>query len=107
MIVPARARSAADQVDATSQLNLGNMYPNGDGVPQDNVQAYMWLALSIQYGDPTAQTNYFIIFEKPIFQWQWGRSEAVKARDLIAKQMTSIQITGTERLAREWKPKTN
>ena len=28
-------RQAAEQGDATAQFNLGNMYANGEGVPQD------------------------------------------------------------------------
>ena len=33
----------AEQGDARAQHNLGLMYANGQGVPQDNVYAYMWV----------------------------------------------------------------
>ncbi|MGO9422541.1 MAG: sel1 repeat family protein, partial [Roseiarcus sp.] len=37
---------AADQGNAGAQLNLGAMYDNGRGVPQDHVLAYMWANLA-------------------------------------------------------------
>jgi hypothetical protein len=36
-----------------------------------------------------------------------GSVSAVKSRDLVANQMTPDQIAEAQRLAREWKPKTN
>ena len=35
----AETRQKADQGDATAQYNLGNIYANGEGVPQDDAQA--------------------------------------------------------------------
>ena len=98
-------RAAAEQGDADAQLNLGLMYANGLGVPQDDVQALKWIILSVQHGDATAQTKYFyFFFEKPLFQWRWGRSEAEKALDIVTKQLTPAQIAEAERMARDWKP---
>ena len=34
---------SADQGNAKAQYALGHMYIKGLGVPQDNVQAHMWL----------------------------------------------------------------
>jgi len=59
------------------------MYRKGQGVPQDYVQAHMWVNL--------AATQ--------------GREDARKARDILAFQMTPAQIAEAQRLAREWKPK--
>ncbi|MDA1310441.1 MAG: hypothetical protein O2985_12665, partial [Proteobacteria bacterium] len=39
-------RKAAEQGDASAQNNLGIMYRNGKGVPQDNVLAHMWWSLA-------------------------------------------------------------
>ena len=36
-------RLLADQGNASAQYNLGLMYSNGQGVPQDYVLAHMWL----------------------------------------------------------------
>ena len=39
-------RLAADHGLAPAQYNLGVMYGNGQGVPQDYVEAYKWLSLA-------------------------------------------------------------
>ena len=39
-------RRAAEQGHAPAQYNLGVMYYNGDGVPQDNVLAHVWANLA-------------------------------------------------------------
>ena len=41
---------AAEQGDADAQYNLGVMYENGDGVPQDYVRAHMWVNLGASNG---------------------------------------------------------
>ena len=38
--------AAAEQGDVFAQFNLGHLYDNGDGVPQDYVQAHMWSNLA-------------------------------------------------------------
>jgi TPR repeat protein len=86
--VIAELMKRAEQGDASAQYGLGSMHYNGQGVPQDYLQAHMWynLAASGLTGD--------------------DREAAVKNRDLLAKTMTSEQIAEAQRLAREWKPKT-
>ncbi len=74
---------AAAQGYAEAQRNLGVMYAKGEGVPQDYVQARMWVNLA------AAQ----------------GNEQARKAVDLLAEKMTPAQIAEAQRLAREWKPK--
>ena len=39
-------RKAAEQGYAKAQFNLGIMYGNGRGVPQDYVEAHMWFNLA-------------------------------------------------------------
>jgi uncharacterized protein len=58
------------------------LYANGQGAPRDLVRAHMWFNLS------AAQ----------------GAQRAVKALELIAKDMTPVQIAEAQKLAREWKP---
>jgi len=74
----------AEQGNADAQYNLGVLYDNGLGLPQDKVRAYMWFNLS------AAQ----------------GREGAAAFRDLIARLMTPAQIAEAQKLAREWKPNT-
>ena len=75
-------RPLAQQGDANAQYILGVFYDNGLGVPQDRVQAYMWLNLAASQ----------------------GRENAAIIRDLAARLMSSAQIEEAQRLAREWKP---
>jgi uncharacterized protein len=76
-------RKAAEQGLAEAQYNLGVMYANGEGVAQDYAAAHMWFNLA------AASRN----------------RNAVKARDIVAAQLTPAQIAEAQKLAREWKPK--
>jgi TPR repeat protein len=76
-------RKAAEQGLAEAQYNLGVMYANGEGVPQDYAAAQMWFNLA------AASRN----------------RNAMKARDIVAAQLTPAQIAEAQKLAREWKPK--
>ena len=81
-------RLAAEQGHASAQYSLGFRYARGDGVPQDYVQAHKWLNLAASRTTPEKAEDY--------------RS----ARDEVAEQMTTSQISEAQRLAREWQPKT-
>ena len=81
-------RPLAEQGNAASQALLGGMYGLGRGVPQDYVQAHVWINLAVSNLPPGM-----------------NRDRAVKSRDLLAKSMTPAQISEAEKLAREWKPK--
>jgi hypothetical protein len=47
-------RAAAVRGDAPAQASLGAVYLNGDGVPQDFLEAYAWYALATAQGEPEA-----------------------------------------------------
>ena len=66
-------RKAAEQGDASAQYNLGVMYANGEGVPEDYVKAYAWINLA------AAQ----------------GQKDVVKAKDSIREKMTTEQVAGS------------
>jgi TPR repeat protein len=68
---------------------LAEMYDRGQGVPQDYVQAHLWLNLAAAHS-ATAESEV--------------REIAVKYRDRIAAKMTPAQIAEAQKLAREWKP---
>jgi hypothetical protein len=78
-------RMAAEQGNAPSQGLLGGLYADGSGVPQDYIEAHMWLNLAVAN----------------------GYAEGIKERDFVARQMTPEQIAEAQRRAREWKPKAN
>jgi uncharacterized protein len=81
-------RWAADQGDALAQNNLGLLHFNGEGVLQNYIQAHMWLGL--------AAAN---ALDKE------GRDLAVRNRELAASKMTPAEIAEAQKLADEWKPK--
>ena len=50
-------RAEAEQGDAPAQYNLGIMYDNGRGVPEDDIEAVRWFRLAAEQGDALAQYN--------------------------------------------------
>ena len=48
-------RPLAEDGHAKSQYNLGVLYDNGDGVPQDYKTALQWYTLAAEQGDASAQ----------------------------------------------------
>jgi len=56
-------RKAADQGNATAQLNLGVMYDNGQGVAKDERQAAEWYRKAADQGNATAQRNLGFMYE--------------------------------------------
>ena len=76
----------AEQGNASAQYNLGVMYDNGQGVPQDYVLAHMWWNLSGSNGFKDAVTN----------------------RNIVEKKMSKQKIEEAQELARNrrnWKMK--
>ncbi len=73
-------RPLAEAGIAEAQSWLGIMYANGQGVPQDYVQAHMWYSLAALRGDVQAKKN----------------------RELLAEEMSPDQIAEAARLARKW-----
>ena len=55
-------RLAAKQGDASAQFNLGVMYANGDGVPQDYTEAEKWYRLAAKQGNADAQSNLGVMY---------------------------------------------
>jgi TPR repeat protein len=76
-------RKAAEQGAAKAQNNLGGMYGNGKGVPQDYVQAHKWYDIAGANGYELGTSN----------------------RDIAAQRMTPAQIAEAQKLAKEWMEK--
>ena len=73
---------AANQGEATAQLNLGFMYAKGQGVKRNDSEAYKWWLISAAQGQPEAKRNCGIL-----------------ERDLKSTQMLGAQLA-----ARNFKP---
>ena len=52
----------AEQGDANAQFNLGFMYDNGEGVPQDYAEAVRWYRLAAEQGNAFAQVNLGVMY---------------------------------------------
>ena len=53
----------AEQDDLTTQLELGAMYRDGAGVPQNNVEAAKWFRKAAEQGLAEAQVNVAIMYQ--------------------------------------------
>jgi hypothetical protein len=108
---------AAKQGNAYAQLNLGMMYDNGQGVPQDYKEAVKWFRLAAKQGDAKAQTNLGAKYDKGqgapqdyVLAYMWTNIAAANApvrelkqianyRDSIAKNITPKQIVEAQERA--------
>ena len=111
-----RMRALAEQGMAIAQYNLGLMYANGDGVPQDYVLAVSWYRVAAAQGRAKAQSNLGLMYahgygvpQDYVLAYMWwnlaaaqGLENAQKNKDLVEKQMTREQIAEAQRLSREW-----
>ena len=53
----AAMKKDAESANATAQTSLGVMYENGEGVPQDYVEAYVWFSVAAASGDADSANN--------------------------------------------------
>ena len=111
-------RPLADQGYASAQFNLGLMYDNGQGVPQDYAAAVSWYRKAADQGNAKAQFNLGYDYangqgvpQDYVQAHMWanlaaasGYADAVKNRDIFAAKMTPAQIAEAQRLASAWKP---
>jgi Sel1 repeat len=80
-------RLAADHGLGGAQFDLGMMYAEGRGVPQDYVQAHMWLNLAVSQLPALGKDQ---------------QNTTVDARDRVASKMTPQRIVEAQELAFEW-----
>jgi TPR repeat protein len=68
-----------------AQLNLGTMYANGHGVPQDYAEAVKWFSLAAEQGYANAQYNLGVSYDRGEGVPQ-DHAQAVKWYRLAAEQ---------------------
>jgi TPR repeat protein len=112
-------RPLAEKGDAPSQFNLGLMYVDGLGVPQDYNQALSWFERSAQQDYAKAQLNLGAMYASGkgvkrdyIQAYKWlnicaakGEQKCVAQRDLVAGKLKPKQLATAQRLASEFTPK--
>jgi len=106
-------RPLAEKGDPEAQINLGNMYFDGNGVPQDNGESVKWYLLAADQGSADAQIALGFLYEYgeavpqdyvQAHKW-FDLAGSGLYRDTLAAKMTPAQIAEAQKLAREWKPK--
>ena len=105
----------AEEGNAAAQNNLGLMYHNGWGVPQDYKEAARLYRLAAEQGDADAQGNLGVMYvfgkgvtKDFVYAHMWGNialmngnERGASVRGHVAEKMTSSQIEEAQRLARE------
>jgi len=84
-------RLASNQGNAGAMYYLGNMHHNGNGVPQNYVEAYKWYSLAVSQAGPREKEMDTLTM-------------ATENRDGVARRMTPAQVADAQRQAKEWKP---
>ena len=108
-------RKLAERGDVVAQYNLGTMYENGQGIPQDYAEAVRWYTRAAEQGNAGAQFNLGILYEygaglpqNNIMAHMWydlasenGAKQAGEWRDERAGLMTAADIAKAQTMARE------
>jgi TPR repeat protein len=98
--------AAAKQGRAYAQFNLGIMYDNGDGVPENDTEAVKWYRKATDQGVSQAQHGLGVTYgngegvpENYVRAYVWlsmaktqGYENAKKAVETVKNQMTKQQI---------------
>jgi TPR repeat protein len=116
----------AEKGDAKAQHNLGLMYYQGQGVPQNYSEAAKWYRRAAEQGMADSQVNLGLMYyhgqgvsRDYVLAHMWlniaasqypasvreNLNDAVHYRDIVNSLMTPTQIAEADRLARKWKPK--
>lgn len=111
-------RPLADQGDAVAQYNLGLLYLDGHGVPQNIAEAANWFRRAAEQDYTQAQHNLGAMYGSGqgvkrdyVQAYKWlnlcaakGNGGCASQRDLIAKKLKPAQLSEGQRLATEFKP---
>lgn len=113
----------AEKGDTKAQVNLGNVYREGEGVAQDYAEALRWHRKAAEQGEALAQYSVGVMYYRGqgvaqdyVRAHMWMNLAASRftgdeqknyagVRDEVAGKMTVAQIAEAQALARNWKPK--
>jgi uncharacterized protein len=102
--------------EARAQYDLGLMYDQGKGVPQNDARAKYWYGLAAEQGEPRAQYNLGLMYlngqgvqQDLVTAYYWitlsanrGNVNARDARDYIGEKMSGSQIAESKRLVQQY-----
>src|ERR1700734_672649 len=111
-------RPLAESGDPIAQFNLGLLYLDGHGVPQNPMEAANWFRRAAEQDYVQAQHNLGAMYgsgqgvKRDFVQaYKWlnicaakGNAGCVTQRDLIAKKLKPGQIAEAQRLATQFQP---
>ena len=109
----------AKQGHSLAQFQLGVLYSQGLGVPQNYGEAAKWVRLSADQGEAEAQFNlgrmYFEglgVAQDWVLALMWthlaaaqGHEAAIQVQKVLKERLRDDQLAEAQHLAREWKPK--
>ena len=109
-------KEAAEQGHAWAQFNLGVMYANGEGIPEDDAEAVRWYRKAAEQGDASAQLNLGVMYAKGegvsgdrVQAYAWfsiaaaqGEELAQENKEIIAGIMSSTEIAEAQKLSRKY-----
>jgi TPR repeat protein len=111
-------RTLADEGEPEAQFNLGLLYLDGHGVPQNPAEAVSWFRRAAEQDYVPAQHNLGAMYgagngvkRDYVQAYKWlnicaakGNAGCLTQRDLIAKKLKAGQIAEAQRLATAFKP---
>jgi TPR repeat protein len=112
-------RPLAEKGSPEAQFNLGLLYADGQGVPQDYSEARTWFQRSADQDYAKAQLNLGALYSSGkgvkrdyVQAYKWfnvcaakGDPKCVAKRDFVAKQLKPSQLANAQRLSKEFTPK--
>lgn len=106
----------AEKGDAKAQVNLGAMYADGQGVPQNYKMAIKWYLAAAKQGDTKAQVNLGEMYmngqgvardEVQALKWNMiaaagGDRDGAQYRDALMRQLTGDEVKKARGMAQIW-----
>jgi TPR repeat protein len=106
-------RPLAEEGNQEAQINLGNMYFDGNGVPLNYAQSVDWYLLAADQGNTDAQIALGFLYKYgeavrfdyvQAYKW-FDLAGSGSDRDIVATMMTPAEVAEAQKLVGEWKPK--
>ena len=112
-------RPLAQEGSPEAQFNLGLLYIDGQGVPQDYGEALNWFKRSADQDYVKAQLNLGALYSSGkgikrdyVQAYKWfnicagkGDAKCIAKRDFVGKQLKASQLATAQRLSSEFTPK--
>src|SRR5579859_5772774 len=109
----------ADRGSEAAEFNLGLLYYDGTGVPQNYSEAAQWFEKAADQGYVKAQYNLGEMYavgkgvkRDYVQSYKWlsicaasGNENCAAHRDLISKKLKGSQLSNAQKMVEDWKPK--